>query len=66
MKLSARQKWSTIIERINKAEGYEKFRDDGYGQILEYSDEHKAFLSCMSKILGKKEFIDYTGEWNER
>ena len=55
LKLHANLKWDTLITRANKNAKYEKYRDDGYGSIYEYSHELRAYLFLMKQYNSKYE-----------
>lgn len=64
VKLHTKLKWETIINRLNKQAGYERFRyNDAYGDISEYSKDHNAWLFVYKDIFKYDFLCEYGNGW---
>jgi len=62
MKIHAKLNWSTIIDRLNKAAGENKYRLDNCGSIYEFNKSQNAYVHIFkcagSEQWSKQMFID--------
>lgn len=57
--VNARMKWDTIIDKINEAKGYNKFRyDSAYETIYELDSARNSYVFYAKTNVGKKTFIE--------
>lgn len=56
--MRTKAKWSTLVSRMNKKIGHEKFRMDGYGHILKLDNEENVYFPYLNiDIDHKDEFL---------